>query len=75
MKFEGEHLLPGQIGHFFVLLAFVASLVSSLAYFYASTIKNESEKRSWILFARGAFFIQFISLLLPYRVVRIPLAA
>ncbi len=63
MKFEGEHLLPGQVGHFFVLLAFVASLVSSIAYFYASAIKNEPEKRSWILFARGAFFIQFVSLL------------
>ncbi len=63
MKFEGEHLLPGQVGHFFVLLAFVASLVSSIAYFYASALKNETEKRSWILFARGAFFIQFASLL------------
>lgn len=69
MKFEGEHLLPGQVGHFFVLLAFAASLVSSVAYFYASAIKLENvsarqaaEKRSWILFARGAFFIQFISL-------------
>ncbi|KAA9038495.1 cytochrome c assembly protein [Ginsengibacter hankyongi] len=62
MKFEGEHLLPGEVGHFFVLLAFVASLVSSVAYFYASAIKNDSEKRSWIFFARGAFFIQFISL-------------
>jgi cytochrome c-type biogenesis protein CcmF len=63
MKFEGEHLLPGQVGHFFVLLAFVASLVSSIAYFYASTIKNENEKHSWTLFARGAFFIQFASLI------------
>ena len=62
MKFEGEHLLPGQVGHFFVLLAFVASLVSSIAYFYASATKNEIEKRPWILFARGAFFIQFASL-------------
>src|SRR5664279_4823583 len=63
MKFEGEHLLPGQVGHFFVLLAFVASLVSSIAYFYASATKNETEKRPWILFARGAFFIQVVSLL------------
>jgi len=63
MKFEGEHLLPGQVGHFFVLLAFVASLVSAIAYFKASAITLENEKRSWILFARGAFFIQFLSLL------------
>ena len=62
MKFEGEHLLPGQIGHFFVLLAFVASLISALSYFKASSIAAEKEKRSWILFARGAFFIQLLSL-------------
>jgi len=76
MKFEGEHLLPGQIGHFFVLLAFVASIVSSIAYFYASSIKLENnqgvaygEKRSWILFARGAFFLQFISLLAVFIII------
>lgn len=63
MKFEGEHLLPGQIGHFFVLLALVASMVSAISYFKATATIREGEKRSWILFARGAFFIQFISLL------------
>nr|MDQ6889353.1 cytochrome c biogenesis protein CcsA [Bacteroidota bacterium] len=63
MKFEGEHLLPGQIGHFFVLLAFVSSLVSAISYFTASGINAPDEKRKWILLARGAFFIQFISLL------------
>jgi cytochrome c-type biogenesis protein CcmF len=63
MTFENEHLLPGQVGHFFVLLAFVASLISAISYFKASTITLENEKRSWILFARGAFFIEFFSLL------------
>lgn len=63
MIFEGEHLFPGQFGHFFVLLAFVASLISSISYFYASSLKIESEKKSWILFARGAFFLQFLSLI------------
>src|ERR1017187_7527561 len=63
MKFEGEHLIPGQVGHFFVLLAFVASLISTISFFYASAIRDENEKRRWILFARGAFFIQFLSLL------------
>ncbi|MEP7231188.1 MAG: cytochrome c biogenesis protein CcsA [Ginsengibacter sp.] len=63
MKFEGEHLLPGQVGHFFVLLAFVSSLVAAISYFTASKTIAEDEKRRWILFARGAFLIQFISLL------------
>ena len=45
MKFEGEHLLPGQIGHFFVLLAFVASIISTIAYFTASRKKDLIEKK------------------------------
>ena len=36
MTFENEHLLPGQVGHFFVLLAFVASIISAISYFKAS---------------------------------------
>lgn len=69
MTFENEHLLPGQVGHFFVLLAFVASIVSAIAYFKASKISLENEKRSWLLFARGAFFIQFFSLLVVFACI------
>jgi cytochrome c-type biogenesis protein CcmF len=63
MTFENEHLLSGQVGHFFVLLAFVSSIVSAISYFTASKIQSENEKQSWIRFARGAFFIQVFSLL------------
>jgi len=63
MTFENEHLLSGQVGHFFVLLAFVSSIVSAISYFTASKIQFENEKQSWIRFARGAFFIQVFSLL------------
>ena len=63
MTFENEHLLPGQIGHFFVLLAFITSIISGIAYFKASRIELENEKRSWMQFARGAFVLQFISLI------------
>lgn len=63
MKFEGEHLFPGQIGHFFVLLAFIASLVSTLAFFKTSRIQKEEERNSWLRFARAAFFTEVISVL------------
>ena len=63
MTFENEHLLPGQVGHFFVLLAFVASIISAISYFKATATKEETEKESWIRFARGAFFIEVFSLL------------
>ena len=69
MKFEGEHLLPGQVGHFFVLLAFVASLVSTVAYFKASRTENVSDKNSWLRYARGAFFTQVISVLTIFGII------
>ncbi|MBK6380031.1 MAG: hypothetical protein IPF72_10040 [Chitinophagaceae bacterium] len=44
MQFEGEHLLPGNIGQFFVLLAFVASIISTIAYFIAAKKLTWSKK-------------------------------
>ena len=61
MTFDGEHLLPGQIGHFFVILAFVASLIATISYFKASFVKDIVEKQSWIRFARIAFITQVVS--------------
>ena len=69
MTFENEHLLPGQVGHFFVLLAFVASIVSTIAYFKSFKTQLESEKQSWLRFARGAFFIQAFSLLAVFACI------
>lgn len=63
MIFDNEHLLPGQIGHFFVLLAFITAIISAIAYFKASKCTLEPEQHSWMKFARIAFFIQFISLI------------
>ncbi len=64
MTFENEHLLPGQVGQFFIVLAFVASIVSAISYFTASKIQLENnEKQKWIRFARAAFFIEAFSLI------------
>jgi cytochrome c-type biogenesis protein CcmF len=32
MNYIGEHLLPGQIGHFFAVLSLMASLVATIAF-------------------------------------------
>ncbi|MEO5908604.1 MAG: cytochrome c biogenesis protein CcsA, partial [Ginsengibacter sp.] len=69
MTFENEHLLPGQVGHFFVVLAFVASIVSVISYFRASKTQLENEKQSWIRFARTAFFIEAFSLLVVFACI------
>ncbi len=63
MTFENEHLIPGQVGQFFIVLAFVASIVSAISYFAASKINFETEKKQWIKLGRAAFFIEAFSLL------------
>ena len=69
MKFEGEHLLPGQIGHFFILLSFVASVLSTIAFFKASRSKIITEKNSWLRYARKIFFIQVASVLTVFFII------
>jgi cytochrome c-type biogenesis protein CcmF len=58
-----EHLFIGDLGHFFVLFAFTASLLSTIAYFIASNKTDLQEKASWINFARVSFSIQIIAVL------------
>ena len=61
MDYIGEHLLPGILGHFFIILSIVASLVATFAYFKTTQSKNESETVSWKTMARGAFFVEILS--------------
>lgn len=62
MQFEGEHLWIGQLGHIFILIAFTASLLASIAYFIASRKNDAAEKLSWIKYARVSFYVQSIAM-------------
>jgi cytochrome c-type biogenesis protein CcmF len=57
MQFIGEHLLPGRLGHFFVVLSFAASLVAMIAFFKATNAQNPEEQKSWRRMGRIAFFV------------------
>ena len=64
MNYIGEHLLPGQIGHFFSLLFLVSAGVATVAFFMAS--KNSAlaaESVSWQKIARKAFLVETFSVL------------
>ncbi len=63
MNYIGEHLLPGQLGHFFAVLSLVASLVATIAYFKANKTALPDEKQSWLRLARMAFLTETISVL------------
>lgn len=69
MEFTGEHLLPGQIGHLFVILSFIASLIATIAYFIASAKKEVAEESAWLRFARGAFFLQLAGIIATFAVI------
>jgi cytochrome c-type biogenesis protein CcmF len=61
MNYIGEHLLPGQLGHFFTLLSLVASLVACIAYFRSANSERMDEALGWKKLARIAFVIDCIS--------------
>ncbi|MDE3145719.1 MAG: cytochrome c assembly protein, partial [Bacteroidota bacterium] len=69
MQYIGEHLLPGQFGHFFTILSLVASLVATIAYFKANKITDINEKKSWIRLARISFLIETISVFSIFGII------
>ena len=63
MDYIGEHLLPGQIGHFLVILSFVASIVATVSYFISARTNDPVQSGSWKKMGRVAFFLDVISVL------------
>ncbi len=61
MDYTGEHLLPGQLGRFFIVLSFVFSLVASIAYFKSANAHLREEAASWKKMGRIAFLIDGFS--------------
>lgn len=61
-SFLNEHLLPGKWGQFFVILSFVSSLFSALAYLFSSNSANVSE-RGWLKTARSFFWLHLLSVI------------
>ncbi len=59
ITFNGEHLLPGNFGHFFVVLSFISALFGAFAFARHVKTQDASDK----LFAKGAFIIHFVSVL------------
>ncbi len=50
------HTFIGNLGHLFVMAAFVTALVAATAYIFSSTSKNGLEQEGWRRYARYAFF-------------------
>ena len=61
IQFEGEHLLPGSLGQFFIILSFGTALLSTIAYYFA-TIK-EVQDDSWRNIARVSTWLNLLSVI------------
>jgi len=57
MNYIGENLIPGQLGHFCVVLSFVASLLSAFSYFQSASKRNTPEESDWLRLGRFSFLL------------------
>lgn len=57
MEYLGEHLLPGQLGHFCAVLSFVAALLATVSYFIATQRRDSAQFSSWRNLGRFAFLL------------------
>ena len=67
-QFIGEQLGPGKLGHFFVILSFVAALFSAYSYFRSANTesKNPEGSRNWLSLGRNGFIIHAASVLATF---------
>ena len=71
IQFVGEHLLPGKLGQFFVILSFGSALLASISYYFATVNQNKSTlggefnllSHSWKRIGRIAFSLNFLAVI------------
>ncbi|HEY0750896.1 MAG TPA: cytochrome c biogenesis protein CcsA, partial [Chitinophagaceae bacterium] len=63
MEFFGENLLPGQLGHFFILLSLIASLAATVSYFFSTQKTDAADKLRWRNLARIFFVLEVVSII------------
>ena len=69
MEYIGEHLLPGQLGHLFIVLSLVASLIATFSYFKSAQAKNDIDAAYWKKLARVAFITEVISVFAIFSIL------
>jgi len=60
MNYIGEHLFPGQLGHFLIVLSLAASIVAAISYYKSTTSATMALAESWKKIARVAFLIDAV---------------
>ncbi len=63
VQHAGEHLLPGHIGRFFVVISFVAALLATVSYFSATRAKDHFLQYSWNRIGRWSFLVHGVAVI------------
>lgn len=69
MNYAGEHLLPGQIGQFLVVLSLVTSLVALISYFQSGRAILAADQQSWLRLARGAYLVNVLAVIVIFSLI------
>lgn len=69
MDFIGEHLWPGKIGHFFIVLSLVSSIAATVCYFFSAQKKIDFEKGQWRQLARIFFVAETVSIVFVFAIL------
>jgi cytochrome c-type biogenesis protein CcmF len=69
MDYVGEHLMPGKLGQFFVVLSFAGSLIATISYFKTAGAKSIDEAATWKKMARFAFLLNGISIFIVFATI------
>lgn len=70
MDFVGENLLPGKLGHFFLLLSFIASIAATFGYIkslHCNQLADDAQK--WKKLARYFFIAEAISVFAVFGIL------
>lgn len=69
MNYIGEHLLPGQLGHFFIVLSLVSSLVACMAYWKTVRKEGLAEEAGWKKIGRIGYWLNAISVFAIFGII------
>ena len=69
MEFLGENLLPGQLGHFFVLLSFICTIVAGISFFSIKGDGLQDDSLRWLKLGRAAFIVQSVAAIAVFSII------
>ena len=69
MRYLGEQLWPGTLGHIFILISFVVSLLATVAYFKSANARTEADAQGWKQFGRICFGVDVFSVLSVFALI------